>query len=241
MITPFKYSLRFSRAAAASAGAALIALCGSCASAAANVSVEDFYKHNSLVLVVASDATGEYDEIGRLLARHLAQHIPGNPTIIVQNRGGASGITAANYLYSVAPRDGSVIGTMNKSIPFYEVTGVANTNYKADQYNWLGTFTRSNNLVTVMARTGVEALDDAKKKSVTMGSIGAGGTMSTYPLLLNKAFGTKFKLVQGYAGAQLVDLAMQRGEVDGRCGLGWDSIASLHPDWLRDKKIKILV
>lgn len=204
-------------------------------------SVEDFYKHTSLTLVVGSDATGEYDQIGRLLMRHLGQHIPGNPTVIVQNRGGASGITAANYLYSAAPRDGSMIGTLNKSIPFYQATGVANTNYKADAFNWIGTFTRSNNLVTVMARTGIKTIQDARTKSATMGSIGAGGTMSTYPILLNNTLGTKFKLVQGYAGAQLVDLAMQRGEVDGRGSYTWSDLKAKRMDWLQDHKINILV
>jgi tripartite-type tricarboxylate transporter receptor subunit TctC len=207
----------------------------------APASPEDFYRHNTIVMLVGTDASGEYDAMGRLLMRHLAKHIPGNPNIVVENMPGASGIKSANYLYAAAPRDGSMMAIFNKSMPFYEVTKVQNTNYKSDEFNWIGTFTRSNNLVTVMARTGVKTIQDAATKEVTMGSLGAGGTMSTYPLLLNHVVGTKFKLVQGYAGAQLVDLAMARGEVDGRGSYTWSDLKAAHPDWLTDHKINVLV
>jgi tripartite-type tricarboxylate transporter receptor subunit TctC len=202
---------------------------------------EEFYRRNTIVLLVGTDASGEYDAMARLLMRHLSKHIPGNPNIVVENMPGASGIKAANYLYAAAPRDGSMMAIFNKSMPFYQVTKVPNTNYKSDEFNWIGTFTRSNNLVTVMARTGVKTVQDATRKEITMGSLGAGGTMSTYPLLLNHEFGTKFKLVQGYVGAQLVDLAMARGEVDGRGSYTWSDLKAAHADWIRDQTINVLV
>jgi tripartite-type tricarboxylate transporter receptor subunit TctC len=208
---------------------------------AAEISVAEFYRRTPLTLVVGSDVTGDYDAAARLLSRHLGRHIPGNPNVVVQNMPGASGIKAANWLYAVAPRDGSVIGTFNKSMPFYEVTGTANVNYKSNQFSWIGSSTWSNNLVVVTARTGIKTIEDAKLRSVTMGSIGAGGTMSTYPLMLNNTVGTKFKLVQGYAGGQMVDLAMERGEVDGRGSYTWADLKARRSDWLKQGKLNVLV
>jgi tripartite-type tricarboxylate transporter receptor subunit TctC len=204
-------------------------------------SVEDFYRGKSLKLVVGSDATGEYDATARLLARHLGKHIPGRPNIIVQNMPGASGIKAANYLYSIAGRDGAVMATFNQGMPVYEATRMANTNFKTAEFNWIGTLTHSNTLVVVAARTGVKTIEDATKREVTMGSIGAGGTMSTHPILLNNALGTKFKLVVGYAGGQLVDMAIERGEVDGRGTYTWVDMKAKRAQWLRDKSVNILV
>jgi tripartite-type tricarboxylate transporter receptor subunit TctC len=204
-------------------------------------SVEEFYRGKTLKLVVGSDVTGEYDATARLLVRHLSKHVPGHPAIIIQNMPGASGIKSANYLYAIAPRDGSVLATFNKSMPLYEITRMSNTNYKSDEFNWIGSLTHSNNLVVVAARTGVKSVQDATSREVTMGSIGAGGTMSTYPLILNHALATRFKLVQGYAGGQLVDLAIERGEVDGRGSYTWVDLKAKRPHWLRDKAVNILV
>jgi tripartite-type tricarboxylate transporter receptor subunit TctC len=202
---------------------------------------EDFYRGKTLHLVVGADVSGEYDATARLLARHLPNHVPGRPSIIVQNMPGASGIKSANYLYAIAPRDGTALATFNKSTPLAEVTRMSNANYKSAEFNWLGSLTHSNSLVVVAARTGVKTLHDATLREVTMGSIGAGGTMSLYPLILNHALGAKFKLVQGYAGGQLVDLAMERGEVDGRGTYTWTDMKAARPDWIRNKTVNILV
>jgi tripartite-type tricarboxylate transporter receptor subunit TctC len=202
---------------------------------------EDFYRGKTLRLVVGSDVSGEYDATARLLARHLPDHVPGHPSIIVQNMPGASGIKSANFLAAIAPRDGTVLATFNKSTPLAEVTRMSNANYKSAELNWLGSLTHSNSLVVVAARTGVKTLHDATLREVTIGSIGAGGTMSLYPLILNRALGARFRLVQGYAGGQLVDLAMERGEVDGRGTYTWADMKATRPDWIRNKTVNILV
>jgi tripartite-type tricarboxylate transporter receptor subunit TctC len=202
---------------------------------------EDFYRGKTLRLVVGSDVSGEYDATARLLARHLPNHVPGHPSIIVQNMPGASGIKSANYLYAIAPRDGTTLATFNKSTPLAEITRMSNANYKSAEFNWLGSLTHSNSLVVVAARTGIRTLHDATLREVTIGSIGAGGTMSLYPLILDHALGAKFKLVQGYAGGQLVDLAMERGEVDGRGTYTWADMKATRPDWIRNKTVNILV
>jgi tripartite-type tricarboxylate transporter receptor subunit TctC len=201
----------------------------------------DFYRGKTITLVVGSDITGEHDAAARLLARHLGQHIPGRPTFVVQNMPGASGIKSANYLYELARRDGTVMGIFNKALPLAQATGAANANFKAEEMSWIGGMDHSNVVVVVAARTGVKTIADASRREVLMGSIGAGGTMSTYPLLLNNALGTKFKLVQGYAGGQIVDLAIDRGEVDGRGSYNWRDLRVKRPNWLKEQKINILV
>ena len=215
--------------------------CGLVFSQASAQSIADFYRGKIVTIVVGSDATGEYDANARLLSRHLGRHIPGNPSIVIQNMPGASGITSANYLYTIAPKDGLMLGTFNKSMPLYQMTGMPNTKYKAQEFNWIGSRDHANNLVVVSSRTGIKTIEDATKKQATMGSIGIGGTMSTYPLILNNSIGTKFKLVQGYAGGQLVDLAMERGEVDGRGSYDWKDLKTKRADWLRDGKVTVLV
>ena len=201
----------------------------------------DFYRGKSITLVVGSDITGEHDAAARLLARHLGRHIAGRPSIVVQNMPGASGIKSANYLYELARRDGTVMAIFNKSLPLAQATGAANAKFKAEELNWIGSMDHSNNLVVVAARTGVKTIADATRKEVLMGSLGAGGPMSTYPLLLNNAFGTRFKLVQGYAGGQIVDLAIDRGEVDGRGSYNWRDLRVKRANWLKENKLNILV
>jgi tripartite-type tricarboxylate transporter receptor subunit TctC len=203
--------------------------------------VHDFYRGKTLTIVVGSDITGEHDAAARLLSRHLSKYIPGRPAIIVQNMPGASGIKSANYLYEMARRDGTILATFNKSMPTYQATGMSNTNYKAEEFNWIGSMDHSNVVVIVAARTGVKTIADATRIEVAMGSIGAGGTMSTYPLLLNNTLGTRFKLVQGYAGGQIVDLALERGEVDGRGSYTWRDLRVKRANWLKDKKVNVLV
>jgi len=201
----------------------------------------DFYHGKTITLVVGSDITGEHDAAARLLARHLGRHIAGRPSIVVQNMPGASGIKSANYLYEMARRDGTVMAIFNKSLPLAQATGAANANFKAEKFNWIGRIDQANNLVVVAARTGVKTIADATRKEVLMGSLGAGGPMSTYPLLLNNVFGTRFKLVQGYAGAQIVDLAIDRGEVDGRGSYNWRDLRVKRANWLKENKVNILV
>src|SRR5436190_12021903 len=142
------------------AGLVVVAVLGLPGSARAQP-VEDFYRGKIFRLVVGADATGEYDASARLLSRHLGKHIPGRPTIIVQNMPGASGIKAANYLYSIAERDGTVLATFNQGMPVYEATRMANTNFKSAEFNWIGSLTHSNTLVVVAARTGVKTIADA--------------------------------------------------------------------------------
>jgi tripartite-type tricarboxylate transporter receptor subunit TctC len=200
-----------------------------------------FYHEKNLTLIIGSGASGEYNTEGRVVARFMGKFVPGNPTIIVQNMPGASGIKSANYLYAGAPTDGSVIGLFNKSMAIYQAIGVENTRYKSDEFNWLGSVGHTNALVIVAAKKNVRTIADAMKEPVIVGSTSASGSMTYYPVLLNNTLGTKFKVVLGYTTGQDVDLAMERGEVDGRGGYSWTDLKRTRADWLEKKEVNILL
>ena len=201
---------------------------------------ESFYQGKTITLIIGSDVSGEYTAGGRIVAKHLGRHLPGNPTVVTQNMPGASSIKAANYLYSVAPKDGLTFGLVSKDVPIYEATKMQNVNFKSRDFIWIGSLSGANNLVVVWAATGIKTLDDAKKREVIMGALGANGTLATYPFILNNLFGTKFKVVLGYTGAQLVDLAMERGEVEGRGSYSWSDLKRARAAWLKEGKFSIL-
>lgn len=227
------------RILAATAGpvAALFALMA----AAMGQGVEGFYKDRSLDMIVGSDAATEYTRDARMVAQHLPKYIPGRPTIIVKNMPGASSIKAANYLYQIAAKDGSVIGVFNKAIPMAEATNLQGVRYKSAEFNWLGSMNRTNSLVVTWAASGVVSLDDARKREVTIGAQGLSGTMAAYPFLLNRTQGTRFKVIAGYQGSAAVNLAMERGEVEGRGTYSWDFFRSDNQDWKTNKKMNFLV
>lgn len=204
-------------------------------------SVESFYKDRMVELIVGSDASTEYTRDARMVAQYLTKHIPGNPTIIVKNMPGASSIKAANYLYQIAAKDGSVLGVFNKAIPMAEATNLQGVRYKSTEFNWLGSMNRTNSLVVTWAASGVETLEDAKKREVTIGAQGLSGTMAAYPFMLNRTQGTRFKVIAGYQGSAAVNLAMARGEVEGRGTYSWDFFKSDNRDWKTNKKMNFLV
>jgi tripartite-type tricarboxylate transporter receptor subunit TctC len=218
----------------------LVVLIASGLSAAAQTP-EEFYKERQVTLYIGSSAGGGYDRFGRLLARHIGQHIPGNPVIVPRNMPGASGIKVANYLYSVAPKDGSAIGTFNQAIPLRQVLDKSGVDFDASKFGWIGTMGSTVDVLFTWHGSGVQTIEDAKTKDLTMGALTEGGSMSGYPLMLNSLLGSKFKIVQGYEGGNSVDMAMERGEVQGRGSMTWTALKGGHPDWVRDKKVNILV
>ncbi|MCD6073412.1 MAG: tripartite tricarboxylate transporter family receptor [Rhodospirillales bacterium] len=202
---------------------------------------KSFFEGKTITIVVGTTAGGGYDLNARMLARHYSKYIPGNPNIIVTNMPGASDVKSVNYLYSVAPKDGTVIGAFNSAIPFYERMGVEGVTYKSAELSWIGNLSQSTQAVAVWHSIGVKNLDDAKKKEVIMGALGDTGTMAYYPKLLNRFLGTKFRVVTGYQGGPDVELAMERGEVHGRGAGTWFTWQSTRPEWIKDGKIVPLV
>lgn len=202
-------------------------------------SVEEFYKGRSMPLIIGFSAGSGYDIYARLLARFMGKYIPGNPTIVPQNMPGAGSQRAAQYIYSVAPKDGSVFGTMSRSMPVEPLLGDAKFDGRA--FTWIGNIANNNSLCATWHTVGVKTWDDAITKPYVLGGQGPGSDLDLFGTLMKNVFGAKVKIISGYPGGNDVNLAMERREIDGRCGWSWDSIKSTRPDWLRDKKIDLLV
>jgi tripartite-type tricarboxylate transporter receptor subunit TctC len=201
----------------------------------------DFYRGKTITIVVSYAAGGGYDLYSRLLARHFGDYIPGNPTVVVQNMPGAGGVVAANHVYSVAPRDGTVIAAVNQNMPMFQLLGGQGVHYDSAKFNWLGVMMASNSIVMTWHTSGIKTLEDAKKREVTMAGNGVADDGNIYPRILNALVGTKFKVINGYKGTSDSNNAVERSEVDGMGRAGYYSLAAQKPDWLRDKKVNILV
>lgn len=200
-----------------------------------------FYAGKRIQIIIGFDAGGGYDVYGRLLARHWGRHIPGNPSFISQNMPGAGSRTAANYLYNIAAKDGTVIGTIGQGTPLDQALKEPGVQFDAAKFNWLGN-PIVDNLLTVTAKTsGVTTLAELKTKGgVACGDVGAGPT-STFPAILNRLMGIQNKIIPGYPGVNAVYLAMERGEVDCIGGTTWSSLKSTRGQKLRDRDLNLLV
>lgn len=201
----------------------------------------DFYKGKTIELIISTGAGGGLDANGRIVARHLGNHIPGNPTVVARNMPGAGHIRAANYVFSQSPKDGTTIGTF---IPIFVMAHVLERS-KGIQFNpanfqWLVSTSSSNSTVYVWHTAGVKSLEDAMAREVLMGGTGVGSYNVIYPTVLNSVVGTRFKLVTGYASTTEIAIAMERGEVQGRAGNNFNSLTSEHGEWLKDGKINLL-
>jgi tripartite-type tricarboxylate transporter receptor subunit TctC len=202
--------------------------------------VADFYRGKRINLVVGYGTGGGYDLYARMLGRFLGGHIPGKPTIIAQNMPSAGSRGAANWLYNVAPRDGSVIATLSQSTPTDQALGQPGVQFDVRKFNWIGNMVVVNNLLFVSARSGVATLAQARSKPLAIGATGASSPSVLYPQVSNNLLGTKFRIVPGYVSGGDINIAVERGEVDGRGSDSWASMKSTHPDWLRDRTINIL-
>jgi tripartite-type tricarboxylate transporter receptor subunit TctC len=203
-------------------------------------SVADFYKGKTVNVLIGVGAGGEYDLQARLVARYLGKHIPGNPIVVAQNMTGAGGLKMANYLYAVAPKDGTYIGMIANSFPALQVVGLEGLQFDAGKFGWLGTMAATVETMAVWHTVGVNAIEDVQKREIVAGASGKGAITYTLPAVMNEVLGTKFKIVTGYTGGNQINLAMERGEVQARNNT-WSSWKATKPDWLRDKKLSIIV
>ena len=208
--------------------------------APAQQSVEDHYRGRKIDLVIGYSPGGTYDLYARLVARHLAQHIPGKPLIVPRNMPGAGSRTAATFVANIAPRDGSVLATADQSLALQQAAGDKRMAFDTNRFIYVGNPNVENNTTATWHTSGIKTIDDAKRREVTMGATG-GSTSSQYPKAMNALIGTRFKIVLGYPGGNDINLAMERGEVDGRGSNSWASWKATRPHWLAEKKINILV
>jgi tripartite-type tricarboxylate transporter receptor subunit TctC len=219
-------------------GAALATIQAPAAGAAD--AVQDFYKGKTVTMVVGYTPGSTYDLWTRLVGRYLGKHIPGNPTVVVQNMPGAGSVTAANHIYNVAPQDGTMMGLMSSANPFAPMFGVTEVRFDPEKFTWLGSPTVDTAVIMVWNTAPVNTFEDAKKTQVLLGSTSPNGTSSFYTRLFNDIFKTKFKTVYGYPGMAETFIAIERGEVQGHASPFWSIMKSSKADWVRDKKVKFL-
>jgi tripartite-type tricarboxylate transporter receptor subunit TctC len=205
-------------------------------------SVADFYRGKQIRIIVRTTPATDYDEYSRLIARFMGKHIPGNPSMIVVNMPGGGGITAANYFTQIAPHDGTVMGIVSQGLAADQALGLS-PQLKADlrEFNWIANVIFSNQLLAVWHTSPTKTLEDAKKRVTTIGTTGAGSASVQYPAFYNNVLGTKLKIVFGYPGGAHIDLAMERGEVEGRGTNPYSSYMASHPDWIPKKLLIPLV
>ena len=191
--------------------------------------------------MISTGVAGGFGEYARLLSEHIGKHIAGRPHVIVQSMPGAGGLLAANFLYASAPQDGTTIGIINSTVPFAPLWGSKGARFDTLKFNWLGTLDRAEGVCTLWHTSPVKTWADMLVKEFTVGSIGAGSEMELYPAMLNKLFATRIKVIAGYKAGSDIDLAMERGELDGRCGTHLTSFKALHPGWFAERKIRVPV
>jgi tripartite-type tricarboxylate transporter receptor subunit TctC len=207
---------------------------------------QPFFAGKQISLLIGTTPGGGYDAYGRALARHLGRHIPGSPSIVVKNMPGAGGIALANHLYNRAPKDGTEIATTQNGLPFEKLffmlsPGGSSALFDSTKFSWIGSMTQTVFVTVTWHTTPVKTLQDAMAKEVILGASTTSADSYVLAMLSNNLLGTKFKVVTGYAGANEVDLAVENGEVHGEAGKDWTTLTSTRPQWIRDKRINILV
>jgi tripartite-type tricarboxylate transporter receptor subunit TctC len=217
--------------------AALIASGLALAAPAHAQSVEDFYRGRTITVLVGFTAGGGYDLYARVLARHIGRHVPGSPAVVVQNMPGAGSLKATQFVYSVAPKDGTVLATVSRGMATEPL--LTGAKFDATRLTWIGSITSETSLCATWHTAAVKSWPDMFAREFTLGGSATGADPDTFALILRNLFGARVRLVTGYPGGNDINLAMERGEVDGRCGWSWSSIKS--QKWLRDGRINALV
>jgi tripartite-type tricarboxylate transporter receptor subunit TctC len=206
----------------------------------------DFYAGKQVSLMIGTTPGGGYDAYGRALSRHIGRHLPGNPAVIAKNMPGAGGLALANHLYNRAPKDGTEFATVQNGLPFEKLfymlsPGGANALFDSTKFGWIGSMTQTVFVTVTWHSSPVKTLQDAMTRQVILGASTTSADSYVLAMLSNNLLGTKFKVVHGYAGATEVDLAVENGEVEGEAGKDWTTLTSTRPQWIRDKRVNILV
>jgi len=206
------------------------------AAPAAADEVADFFKGKTVTVIVPSGSGGTFHLYGQLAQRHIGKHIPGNPTVVVQNRPGAGGVKAANYMAAAAPKDGTVIAEINPGSVIVPL--MRKVRFDPRKFNWIGTLSVRTYTLAVWHNVAADTIEKQRKTEVIMGASGVGSINFQLPTFLNNVAGTKYKIIKGYKGGGAINLAMERGEVQGR-GNFYSGYLGAKPYWIRDNKVKI--
>jgi tripartite-type tricarboxylate transporter receptor subunit TctC len=198
------------------------------------------FKGQTITLSVGYAPGGGYDVYARVFAPFFGAHLPGNPTVVVQNAPGAGSMKLANDIYNVAPRDGTALGAIGREQITAGLFGVPGVRFDAQNANWLGTLDRAKSVCAVWGTTSFQSMDDAKQRQMIVGGTGPASVTVALPTALRDVLHYKIKVVSGYDGGNLIAMALERGEIDGRCGWSYDSLMASHPDWVKSGKLRVL-
>jgi tripartite-type tricarboxylate transporter receptor subunit TctC len=224
----------------AAVAAAFIAAAAGATAARADAEA-DFYEGKQVRVIIGFGNGGTSDIFARTLVRYMGKHLPGRATLVPQNMPGGGGVKSANYLYNVAPKDGTVFGNFSRTVPLEPLLGKKDaTQFDALGFTWLGSPSQEVSTCAAWHTTGVKSLDDLTKRQLIIGSTGNAAASTVFPKLFNAELGTKFKIVLGYSNSVTILKAMEQGEVEGFCAWGWVPMLMSHADWLKDKKINVL-
>ncbi len=201
--------------------------------------VAEFYKGKTITMTIGFPPGGEYDIHGRLVARFIGRHIPGNPQVIVTTMTGAGGITATNYLYNVAAKDGTQLGVVANGVATAQAIGTKGLAFDGNKFNWIGALVPTTEALAMWHTSGAKSLRDVQEKEFVIGASGRGAGSFIMPTAMNEMFGAKFKIVSGYRGGADLNVAMERGETQGRSN-SWTSWKTTKSAWLKDKMITII-
>ena len=201
----------------------------------------DFYKGRTITVLIGYSPGGSYDAVARVLARHMGKYIPGNPSLVPQNMPGAGTLNLANSLYNVSPKDGTAFGIFARGMAMEPLIGTSNTRFDATKFTWIGSAANEISLCATYGTSPVKNWDDALTKEFTVAGNGSGSDPDVFANVLRNRFGIKNRLISGYPGTAEISLAMERGEVDGRCGWSWTSIKAERPQWLAERKLNFIV
>jgi len=203
-------------------------------------SAEDFFKTANISMYVGSGAGGGYDVVARLVARYMTRYLPGHPGIAVKNMPAATGVLSANFLFNAAPKDGSAILAATNSALALPLYGSTVAQFDPRKFEWIGSVHKQQAVCVTWNNVPIKSLDDAKKREVTVAATAVSAGPAIYPKILNAMFGTKFKVISGYDTSGM-RLALENGEVDGICGLAWQTLKTAAGGWITNKKINVLL
>jgi tripartite-type tricarboxylate transporter receptor subunit TctC len=201
----------------------------------------DFYAGKTVNFIVGTDVGGGFSIYARAIGKYLPRYIPGNPTVLVKNMPGAGGATASAWLYRIAPKDGTAIASVSPNAILGKLLDDSQTQYDPSRFQYLAGAERGTRLCMTFAHSKVKTLADARAQKAVIGATSAGSPTREYAAMFKHATGAKFEIVSGYRGPPELFIAMERGEIDGVCGLDWTALKSQQPDWLRERKLNLLV
>ena len=200
-------------------------------------SAKEFYKNKRMVMYIGYSAGGGYDRYARTLGRHMGRYIPGKPRFTAKNYTGAGSMRLANSLYNTFKQDGTNIGTLGRTVPLEHLTGNPKAKFNANKFHWLGSTNQETSTCAFWHTSPIKTVDDLFNKNPIVGGTGVGAGTDTQAMMLNNLMGTKLRLISGYPGGVDINLAMERGEVHGRCAWSWSSVLATRKKWVEDKKV----